>query len=435
MMTELQTFDELVTEQVNSTLQKGALASCTMGFSCGILLFFMQRAGVVRDIDVPILWTIIGGSYSLAIWLIARAKKISGVLTYMVMLGFVTLPTTIYYIAFFMLPSGTATYINGPPGYLYTFLIVITGFAFDFRLSLAAGIYAGLQYSLVAALAMPHLAQLSGPDPLMLQDLKEAPFYHFKSMMMAMTGFTIGIVGRHVRQLIHDTVTKEREKMMVSRLFGEFVSAEVKDKILSGASKGERKRVAILFSDIRGFTSFSENISPEEVVAYLNDYLDRMVHSINQSRGTIDKFIGDAIMAVFGGVLDVPNSCDAAVEAALAMRTALRELNAIRLAKNLPPIANGIGIHFGDVLQGAIGSTDRKDFTVIGDAVNTASRIESLCKELKTDLLFSQAVHERLTPKLKQLATHAGSTTVKGRAQPVELWTIKLESDVQVVSV
>lgn len=423
-VSESQTIDELVTEQVNRTLQKGSLASFVMGSASGVLLMLMQRQGAIHDIDVPIIWTFIGSVYSLAIWLLARSKKIDGKTTYAVMLGFVTLPTTIYYISIFVLPSGTATYINGPPGYLYFFLIVITGFAFDFRLSLIAGCYAAIQYSFAAELAIPHLAKLTSPDRLMIQDLTQPSFYHFKSMMMAMTGFTVGIVGRHVRTLIHDTVAKEREKLMVSRLFGQFVSNEVKDKILTGTSAGERKSVAILFSDIRGFTSFSENVAPEEVVEYLNEYLNQMVTAINAAQGTIDKFIGDAIMAVFGGVLEVENSCDAAVMAALGMRQALTELNSIRTAKNLPAIQNGIGIHFGEVVQGAIGSAERKDFTVIGDAVNSASRIESACKDFDTDLLFSEAVYEKLSDDLKTRVHPAGTAKVKGRAQEIQLWTI-----------
>lgn len=424
MTSESQTFDELVTEQVNRTLQKGSLASFYMGSTSGLLLLVMQRHGAMHDIDVPIVWTLIGSVYSLAIWLLARARKIDGKITYAVMLGFVTLPTTIYIISFYALPSGTATYINGPPGYLYFFLIVITGFAFDFRLSLIAGLYAAIQYSCVAELAIPHLAKLSSPDRLMIQDLTQSSFYHFKSMMMGMTGFTVGIVGRHVRTLIHDTIAKEKENLMVSRLFGEFVSSEVKDKILTGASAGECKSVAILFSDIRGFTSFSEGVAPEEVVVYLNEYLDRMVAAINASQGTIDKFIGDAIMAVFGGLLEVTNACDSAVLAALEMRSALAQLNTIREAKNLPLIQNGIGIHFGEVVQGAIGSAERKDFTVIGDAVNSASRIESACKDFSTDLLISQVVYERLTPALQAQARRVGSARLKGKSEEISLWTL-----------
>lgn len=117
---------------------------------------------------------------------------------------------------------------------------------------------------------------------------------------------------------------------MVSRLFGQFVSSEVKDKILAQAGtlvQGEKRTVAILFCDIRGFTSFSEKVSPEHVVEYLNEYLDAMVRAINWAGGTIDKFIGDAVMAVFGGVMPLQKPCDAALAAALLMRAALNELN------------------------------------------------------------------------------------------------------------
>lgn len=412
---------------MNETLQKGSLASCLMGFLSAALLYVLLRIHFVMGIEVPIIWTLIGGVYSGVVWLLARSGKIRSALTWLVMLGFCTLPTTIYIIAFFLLPSGTATYITGPPGYLYFFLIVLTGFAFDFRLSLVAGLYAALQFSLAAHLALPHLQSVLHPDALLLQDLTQETFYHFKSMMMVMTGITVGIVSRHVRTLIAETLAKQRETLMVSRLFGEFVSTEVKDKILSQAGtlgQGEKKTVAILFCDIRGFTSFSERVSPENVVEYLNEYLDAMVSAISSAGGTIDKFIGDAVMAVFGGVIPLQKPCDAALAAALLMRAALKELNARRAARSLPPIANGIGIHFGEVLQGAIGSADRKDFTVIGDTVNSASRIEGLCKDFSTDLVFSDAVYADASPAVQQRCRAVGAAKVKGREQEITLWTI-----------
>ena len=427
---DLVTFDELVTRQMNETLQKGSLASCLMGFISAGVLFALTRAGLMRGIEVPILWTIIGGCYSGIVWLLARAGKIRSASTWVVMLGFCALPTSIYVIAFFVLPSGTATYITGPPGYLYFFLIVLTGFAFDFRLSLVTGLFSAFQYSLAAHLAVPYLAQAHHPDALLLQDLTQESFYHFKSMMMGMTGFTVGIVSRHVRMLIADTLTKQRETMMVSRLFGQFVSNEVKDKILSHAGsvgQGEKKIVAILFCDIRGFTSFSERAAPEKVVETLNEYLDAMVRAIAAAGGTIDKFIGDAIMAVFGGVLDVESPPDAALAAALLMRASLAELNDKRKAAGNPPLANGIGIHYGEVLQGAIGSTERKDFTVIGDAVNSASRLEGLCKEFGTDLVFSDEVYRAASDAVKARCRRLGEARVKGREQSITVWTIDAE--------
>lgn len=423
-MQDSQTFDDLINGQVNETLQRGSMATSIMGFGSSIILFALIYFDIVRGIEAPVAWAFMGGVYSSVIWLLARANKIRKAITWFVMLGFCCFPTFIYVVAYFFLPSGTATYITGPPGYLYFFMIVLTGFAFDFRLSLVAGVLCAIQFSIAAELAGTQLKLLSHPDPLLIQDFTQLSFYHFKSLTMLMSGVTVGIISKHVHTLISDSLAKQKESLMVSRLFGQFVSSEVKDKILTGSSAGERKSVAILFSDIRGFTTFSENVAPEEVVEYLNEYLDRMVAAINTSQGTIDKFIGDAIMAVFGGVLEVKNSCDAAVSAALAMRSALKELNSIRISKGLPPIENGIGIHFGEVVQGAIGSTERKDFTVIGDAVNTASRIESLCKDFKTDLLFSQSVYDLLSTAFKARSKSAGDAQVKGRTQPIALWTI-----------
>lgn len=424
---QLEAFDELVARQVNQTLQKASVATAVMGLGSGLILFLLIHFQIVRDIEAPVIWALSGGLYAVMIWLLARAQKIQRKIIWFVMLGFCSFPSVIYVIAFFMLPSGTATFITGPPGYLYFFMIVLTGFAFDFKLSVAAGIYSAIQFSLATELALPYLKFLRHPDPLLLQDFTQGSFYHFKSLTMAMTGITVGIVGRHVRTLIQDILTKERETSMVTRLFGQFVSNEVKDKILANAGsigQGEKKIIAILFCDIRGFTTFSERIQPELVVEYLNEYLDAMVRAINSAGGTIDKFIGDAIMAVFGGVLPVDNCCDAALAASLLMRASLAELNEIRGARGLDPIRNGIGLHFGEVLQGAIGSAERKDFTVIGDTVNSASRIEGLCKDFSTDLIFSDAVFAGASPAVQQRCRRVGEAKVKGREQEIVLWTI-----------
>lgn len=119
----------LITKQVNATLQKGSLVSSILALSSSAFLFIAMKSGYVAEIDVPILWTLLGGIYSFCVYILAKFNRIHGLLTYLVMTGFVSIPTVIYILAFFLLPAGAATYINGPAGYLYFFLIIISGFA------------------------------------------------------------------------------------------------------------------------------------------------------------------------------------------------------------------------------------------------------------------------------------------------------------------
>jgi class 3 adenylate cyclase len=147
-----------------------------------------------------------------------------------------------------------------------------------------------------------------------------------------------------------------------------------------------------------------------------------MVAAIVEQGGVVDKFIGDAVMAVFGGVIPLENPSEAAFQAALGMRSRLRRLNEAWAAGGLEPLENGIGIHYGVALQGTIGSRDRKEFTVVGDSVNTASRLEGLCKDHPQRIMLSQAVYERLGAAAQQTCTSLGTVTVKGKSEPVSLW-------------
>ncbi|MDQ7823885.1 MAG: tetratricopeptide repeat protein [Candidatus Eremiobacteraeota bacterium] len=161
-----------------------------------------------------------------------------------------------------------------------------------------------------------------------------------------------------------------------------YVGRQVMDDILTGAEKsalgGTRQKVTVLVSDIRGYTEFSQEREPEEIVAMLNDYFALMVEVIHRSRGTIDKFIGDAILAYFGAPVTYGNDSERALEAAIGMMEALKKYNRIRAKKNEAPIAMGIGIYTGDAIVGNIGSYQRKDYTVVG---KTVSRAFQLCSE------------------------------------------------------
>jgi len=183
---------------------------------------------------------------------------------------------------------------------------------------------------------------------------------------------------------------KERENMKDA--FGKFVNKDIAEKVLQGEVQlgGERKIAAIFFSDIRSFTAISEKLEPEEVVEFLNEYMTLMVQCVNRTNGVVDKYIGDAIMAEWGVPISHGNDTENAVNAALMMRTALVKFNSNRGGVKKPIIKIGCGINTGPVLAGQIGSDERMEYTVIGDAVNLASRIEALNKPFGTDILISE---------------------------------------------
>ncbi len=214
----------------------------------------------------------------------------------------------------------------------------------------------------------------------------------------------------------------EREKMKDA--FGKFVNKEIADMILKNELKlgGERKTAAVFFSDIRSFTAISENLQPEEVVDFLNEYMSVMVDCVNKTNGVVDKFIGDAIMAVWGTPISRGNDTANAVEGALMMREALKKFNKGRGSAKRPVINIGCGINTGPVLAGQIGSHDRMEYTVIGDTVNLASRIESLNKPFCTDILISSDSYNLV--KDLYLCTPMEKITVKGKKDPQQIYAV-----------
>jgi len=186
-------------------------------------------------------------------------------------------------------------------------------------------------------------------------------------------------------------------------------------------ARGGRRRIVVLFSDIRDFTARSEREDPETLVAQLNEYMTQMVDIIFANGGTLDKFIGDAIMATWGGLEDTRSEvmAAAALRAAGEMRAELVRLNAEWEAEGRDGFDTGIGIHIGEAVIGEVGSRERSDFTAIGDAVNLASRIEGLTKVLGVPVLVSGEV-AALQPDRKGLCA-LGRFRVKGRAEPVEV--------------
>ncbi len=215
---------------------------------------------------------------------------------------------------------------------------------------------------------------------------------------------------------------KERDK--VKTLFSKFHGSSIAEDLMNKkiGVGGSNKEVTVFFSDIRGFTSFSETRSPEEVVSMLNEYFAIMVRIIQQNHGIVDKFIGDAIMAVWGAPKTTPRDAQNAVRACLEMRKSLAELNQRRQQKGQPPILIGMGLHTGPAISGTIGSDDRMEYTVIGDTVNMTSRIESSTKAFGTDLLISEATARAVDIEFGLL--HAGAAEVKGKSEPLNLYRV-----------
>ena len=219
------------------------------------------------------------------------------------------------------------------------------------------------------------------------------------------------------------------ERDLVRDLLDKNVSPEVAAQLLRDGSAlgGEEREVTILFCDLRGFTTMSETLAPRDLLALLNRYLDRMSAEIEREGGVIDKFIGDAIMALFGAPVAQGDAADRALAAALAMERALATLNTELVAEGKPPLAFGVGINTARIVAGNIGSHRRLNYSVIGDGVNVASRLQSLTRtpEYRTSIIASAATLAARRRAPATLPRPLGTVPVKGRAEPVEIFAIE----------
>jgi adenylate cyclase len=245
----------------------------------------------------------------------------------------------------------------------------------------------------------------------------------FRPAVGLVLGFTAAMTFRYM--------TEERQKRVIKGAFQQYVSRDVVDEMLQDPDKlklgGERKELTILFADIQGFTSFSEKLAPEELVKFLNRFLTIMSNVIFEHHGTVDKYIGDAIMAIFGAPLPLPDHAARGVRAALGMR---RQIDGVRQEYGgfLPETFDmKLGLNTGPMVVGNMGSDIRFDYTVLGDNVNLASRVEALTRQYGVGLLVTEATLAALDGE-SFLAREIDRVRVKGKAKPVSVYEVLAEA-------
>jgi class 3 adenylate cyclase len=222
-------------------------------------------------------------------------------------------------------------------------------------------------------------------------------------------------------------VTEERKRLGIKRAFQRFVSPEVVERIAEDPAAlqfgGEIRPLTVLFSDIRDFTSYTERHAPQELVQTLREYFTRMVQQIQANQGTLDKFIGDAVMAVFGAPLAYPDHAERACRTALAMLTELESLHAKWKSEGREPFRIGIGINTGEMVVGNLGSEQVFAYTVVGDGVNLASRLESLTKEFNVPVVISETTYAAVKHAFH--GRYLGEVRVKGKATAVKIYALE----------
>ena len=254
--------------------------------------------------------------------------------------------------------------------------------------------------------------------------------FNYRGLETVLLGFLFALVSSGLVRLAWEQVIDQFERARTRREMERYVSKDAVREILDNRESflhsllGSRKPVTILFSDLRGFTSRSEKDDPHLLVAQLNEYLTEMIRIVFAYSGTLDKFIGDAVMAHWGSITSVNEKKDAcrAVEAALEMRASLASLNRSWKSRGIEPLAFGVGINHGEVIVGSFGSHEKKEVSVIGDAVNTASRIEGATKAYRLDIIIGEPVEVLVRDAFTLRSVDC--ILLHGKTRPVKLFTV-----------
>ncbi|MGH7391973.1 MAG: CHASE2 domain-containing protein [Candidatus Rokuibacteriota bacterium] len=235
-------------------------------------------------------------------------------------------------------------------------------------------------------------------------------------------GVTLGLVLGYGITVVDNYVREQRERRRLSQFFSPDVLAEIVRHPTDATLGSSRRRITVLFSDIRGFTSLSEKVEPEQVAEMLREYLSEMTEVVFRHGGTVDKYIGDCIMALYNAPFDDADHAANAIQTGLELHERTIAVSARWQARLGEQIRNGVGIHTGDAVVGAMGSRQRLEYTAIGDTVNLASRLESLTKDYATGIIISESTYEEV--KSRFLTRQLGSVAVRGKARPVKIYAV-----------
>jgi adenylate cyclase len=297
----------------------------------------------------------------------------------------------------------------------YFFFIILSALSLDFRLSVFAGIVAAAGYVTLVLIFREQLPFGPGQPP------ESKVGYIMRPVFLLVGGVIAGLVAARIRSGILRSLHAAEERRRIVQMFGQHVSPAVVNQLLAQPTgiQSELRDVCVLVLDIRDFTSFAETAAPDAIVNYLNRLWGKAVEIVNRHHGIVNKFLGDGFMAVFGAPLIMGNHCQNAINAA---RELVAEIKRATDAGEIPPTRIGIGLHSGQALVGNIGSTERREYTVIGDVVNVAFRIEQLNKELNSNFLVSESV-QQTAGKLDGVESSA-SLPIRGRNATVRIYKL-----------
>jgi len=419
--------DSIVDEILTDTIQRGERAFGRIRIAgAGLALiqvWFLFGLSWLDDTRIDVLSSVLGVTLLCSWWLLRRLR-IDGptrplLATSLALDRFGILGSLSCLILW---PAAAYPGIGRVPELGFLFIVTVAG---GLRLTSKLALSAGVLDTLALA-ALLQIDRAINPDRITTTVANEI----MVMLVMVMCVALAWTISSRSARLVSRGASEARGAERTRQRLGAYVSTELLEHVLgdgAGMLAGTRQTVVVLFSDLRGFTQYSESREPEGLVDELNHYFEAMLEPIQAHGGVVDKFMGDAIMAVWGVPEERPDDSTRALRAAQGMNAALTQHNEDRVAQNLPPLRHGIGLHLGEVVAGDIGTNIRRQYTVVGDPVNIASRLESMTKELDTPLIVSKSVVDTARANGDEIPAveHRGTVTVRGRTEPVEIFSLR----------
>jgi adenylate cyclase len=311
-------------------------------------------------------------------------------------------------------------YIKKESGFIESIIVLLYVFASFYLTYYIKKIKS--KYSL--AIEFIFLAVLAG----LFFAIKAISFYAFShyNYLMSVSAPCLALVIGYVNSSAYEYIAEKRQKVIIKKMFSQYVNSTIVDELVNNPDKlmlkGEMKDITILFSDIEGFSSFSESMEPENLVQFLNDFFDEMTKIVIEENGTLDKFIGDSVMAFWGAPLSIENHALSACKAALKMQSKLDELQSGWKAKGYPALKMRIGINSGEAIVGNVGGKRRFNYTVMGNNVNIASRLEGANKQYGTKIIASADTYKRVMNNF--VFNELGGITPKGISKEIRIYEV-----------
>ncbi|MGC2780436.1 MAG: adenylate/guanylate cyclase domain-containing protein [Bradyrhizobium sp.] len=348
---------------------------------------FEIKADIRRGRDVPVVWRYVGTFLETSLPTVVLVLQIEGI--------------------------GPDKALGFGAPLIYFVFIVLSTLRLDFWLSTFTGFVAAAELLIVALVNRPLVAVGQNPEL----------YYHGeRSFIILLCGILAGAVTVQLRRQFAASIEAASARDRVTDLFGQHVSPQVVERLMKEGTAEARdiRQVAVMFVDFRGFTAASRAKTPQEVVDRLDGAFAILVEILERHGGIVNKFLGDGFLALFGAPFETPDAAVHALEAAREMVSAMQRVNEM----SSWPLRIGIGVHLGEVVAGSIGSPRRKEYTVIGDTVNFASRLEALNKELDSHLLISAEMRQAVGDAASDAIFH-GEVAVRGYDRPFEVWQLQ----------